>query len=136
MEQNLNALHLHVENMVSEKGVLVNEQDVIILIYFTFEQLHAFSYNWALKNFIVHVVEFDALFFWRSIFSRITSIPRWLDALLLTILPITVAGKVHADPWESKTSLQGNRCSQQKLHIVVVALMRKTGQQTVRIRGS
>ena len=45
MEQKLNALHLHVENMVSEKGVLVNEQDVIILIYFTFEQLHAFSYN-------------------------------------------------------------------------------------------
>ena len=45
MEKKLNALHLHVENMVSEKGVLVNEQGVIILIYFTFEQLHAFSYN-------------------------------------------------------------------------------------------
>ena len=44
MEEKLNALHLHVENMVSEKGVLVNEQDVMKLIYFTFEQLHAFSY--------------------------------------------------------------------------------------------
>ena len=44
MEKKLNALHLHVENMVSKKGLLVNDQDVKILISFTFEQLHAFSH--------------------------------------------------------------------------------------------